>query len=183
MQAAGWDTRTALAAYGRMVQSSLEAQRAWTRLWVQSLGTDEQASRGITEWWQYLLTVAESWTDAQRELWEIWSESVQNLGPGVAAAAWEQALQAWREALQTSPEMQTPLVVRSSTAADADRAAYCMKCRQKRPLVDGKEVTMKNGRTAVQSQCPVCGSTLNLILPARRAATPGDAAANGKMRH
>jgi hypothetical protein len=183
-EAAEWDARTVLAAYGRMVQSSLEAQRAWARLWVQGLGTDEQASRGIAEWGEYLLTVAVSWADAQQRLWDIWSESVQSAGLGATGAAWEQAMKAWREALQTGAESQTPLVVRSTTAAEADKEAYCMKCRQKRPLLDGKEVTMKNGRTAVQSRCPVCGSMLNLILPARRAAAPGDtAAANGKMRH
>src|SRR5579883_2908613 len=162
-------------------ESGLEAQRTWTRLWLRSLGTDEQAPPVMADWGRFLLTLAESWTDAQGRLWEIWSESVQSLGPGAAVAAWEQAIHAWRLALQASLEGQTPLVVRDSAADTAGREAYCMKCRQKRPLIDGRKVTMKNGRAAIQSRCPVCGSTLNLILPAP-AATAGDAA-NGWMRH
>lgn len=46
--------------------------------------------------------------------------------------------------------------------------AYCMKCREKRPMVDATEVTMKNGRPALQSTCPVCGTTLNKILPSKK---------------
>jgi DNA polymerase II large subunit len=29
---------------------------------------------------------------------------------------------------------------------------------------DAKQVTMKNGRPALQGKCPVCGTTLNRIL-------------------
>ncbi|MEN9327276.1 MAG: hypothetical protein RI947_84 [Candidatus Parcubacteria bacterium] len=37
---------------------------------------------------------------------------------------------------------------------------YCVKCRAKRELEDGKvtEVTMKNGKTALKGNCPVCGT-------------------------
>jgi len=36
--------------------------------------------------------------------------------------------------------------------------AYCMKCRQKRDIKDAKNVTLKNGRPAMQGVCPVCGT-------------------------
>ena len=42
--------------------------------------------------------------------------------------------------------------------------AYCVKCREKREMKDAKEVTMKNGRNAMQGVCPVCGTKLNRIL-------------------
>ncbi len=42
--------------------------------------------------------------------------------------------------------------------------AYCVKCREKREMKDAHEVTMKNGRTAMQGVCPVCGTKLNRIL-------------------
>ena len=38
--------------------------------------------------------------------------------------------------------------------------AYCVKCREKREMKDEKEVTMKNGRNAVEGTCPVCGTRL-----------------------
>ena len=42
--------------------------------------------------------------------------------------------------------------------------AYCVKCREKREMKDAQQVTMKNGRTAMQGVCPVCGTKLNRIL-------------------
>lgn len=39
--------------------------------------------------------------------------------------------------------------------------AYCVKCKQKREMLDAHEVTMKNGRRAVRGRCSVCGTTLN----------------------
>ena len=38
--------------------------------------------------------------------------------------------------------------------------AYCVKCREKREMKDAKEVTMKNGRNAMEGVCPVCGTKL-----------------------
>ncbi len=38
--------------------------------------------------------------------------------------------------------------------------AYCVKCREKRDMEQEKEVTMKNGRNAVEGVCPVCGTKL-----------------------
>ena len=38
--------------------------------------------------------------------------------------------------------------------------AYCMKCKEKRAILNAHEVTMKNGRIAVQGDCEVCGSSL-----------------------
>ena len=38
--------------------------------------------------------------------------------------------------------------------------AYCMKCKEKRGILNAHEVTMKNGRIAVQGNCEVCGASL-----------------------
>ena len=37
---------------------------------------------------------------------------------------------------------------------------YCVKCKAKREMKDPKNVTMKNGKKAVQGTCPVCGTKL-----------------------
>jgi NAD-dependent SIR2 family protein deacetylase len=38
--------------------------------------------------------------------------------------------------------------------------AYCVKCRQKREMKNPKQITLKNGRPAVQDVCPVCGTKI-----------------------
>ena len=42
--------------------------------------------------------------------------------------------------------------------------AYCVKCREKREIKNPQEVTMKNGRQAIQGSCPVCGTKLFRIM-------------------
>jgi hypothetical protein len=40
---------------------------------------------------------------------------------------------------------------------------YCLKCREKREMQDPQEVTLKNGRAAMQGTCPVCGTKITVI--------------------
>ncbi len=48
--------------------------------------------------------------------------------------------------------------------------AYCVKCKEKREMKNPHQITMKNGKSAMQGQCVVCGTTLNRILPAAKKA-------------
>ena len=41
---------------------------------------------------------------------------------------------------------------------------FCMKEKQKREMVDTKEVIMKNGRKAIKGKCAVCGTGMYKIL-------------------
>lgn len=54
---------------------------------------------------------------------------------------------------QTPGELATEEPATSSTVE-----AYCMKCKTKRPILNAREVTIKNGRIAVQGECAVCGT-------------------------
>lgn len=38
--------------------------------------------------------------------------------------------------------------------------AYCLKCRTKRKMKNAREITMKNGKPAIQGICPVCGAKM-----------------------
>jgi Zn finger protein HypA/HybF involved in hydrogenase expression len=38
--------------------------------------------------------------------------------------------------------------------------AYCVKCKAKREMKGAKEVTMKNGKTAMTGACPNCGTKM-----------------------
>jgi len=41
---------------------------------------------------------------------------------------------------------------------------YCVKCKAKREIKGGAEVTMKNGRKAMKGSCPNCGTGMFRIL-------------------
>ena len=41
---------------------------------------------------------------------------------------------------------------------------YCVKCKAKKPIADGVEETMKNGRKAIKGKCPTCGTVMFKIL-------------------
>jgi len=41
---------------------------------------------------------------------------------------------------------------------------YCVKCKAKKEIKDGAEVTMKNGRKAMKGKCPTCGTGMFRIL-------------------
>ena len=48
---------------------------------------------------------------------------------------------------------------------------YCVKCKAKKPISDGVEETMKNGRKAIKGKCPTCGTVMFKIL-GKAAAAP-----------
>lgn len=41
---------------------------------------------------------------------------------------------------------------------------YCVKCRTKREIANGSEVTMKTGTKAMKGKCPVCGTGMYRII-------------------
>lgn len=38
--------------------------------------------------------------------------------------------------------------------------AYCVKCKSKQEMANPTQVTMKNGKPAVQGTCSVCGTKM-----------------------
>jgi uncharacterized Zn finger protein (UPF0148 family) len=54
---------------------------------------------------------------------------------------------------------------------------YCVKCKAKKPIADGVEETMKNGRKAIKGKCPTCGTVMFKIL-GKAATTPPAANSN-----
>ena len=46
--------------------------------------------------------------------------------------------------------------------------AYCVKCKAKKEMAKAEEVTMKNGRPALQGVCPDCGTKLFRIQGAKK---------------
>ncbi|MEM5798361.1 MAG: DUF5679 domain-containing protein [Candidatus Aenigmatarchaeota archaeon] len=43
---------------------------------------------------------------------------------------------------------------------------YCVKCKKKVEIADGKEVKLKTGKKAIKGKCPKCGTTVFRITGA-----------------
>ncbi len=56
--------------------------------------------------------------------------------------------------------------------AGASVEGYCVKCKAKRQMADGKEVSMKGKggvvRRAMKGKCPKCGTTMFRIMGAKK---------------
>ena len=54
--------------------------------------------------------------------------------------------------------------------------AYCVRCKEKREIKDSTQVTMKNGKPALQGVCTVCGVRAMRILPTKKVAVEAETA-------
>jgi O-acetyl-ADP-ribose deacetylase (regulator of RNase III) len=50
-----------------------------------------------------------------------------------------------------------------------DFEAYCVKCRQKRPIKNGTVEKTKTGRHAAKGVCPVCGTKVTRFISSAEA--------------
>jgi len=62
----------------------------------------------------------------------------------------------------------TPPKMRATEQEDIVAEAYCVKCKGKKEIANPQEVTMKNGRPAIQGTCAVCGTKLFRILGSKK---------------
>ncbi len=46
--------------------------------------------------------------------------------------------------------------------------SFCVKCREKRELINPKQITMKNGRSALKGTCQKCGTGLFRIIKSKK---------------
>jgi hypothetical protein len=42
----------------------------------------------------------------------------------------------------------------------AAKEGYCVKCKDKKEMVEPEDITMKNGRPATKGTCPDCGTKM-----------------------
>jgi len=66
--------------------------------------------------------------------------------------------------------MQQSLSIETRTGVEANPVAeaYCVKCKGKKEIAKAQEVTMKNGRPAIQGVCPDCGTKLFRIMGGKK---------------
>ena len=53
-----------------------------------------------------------------------------------------------------------PPVINGNGLQKNEMEAYCVKCRRKEPMIEGKEITTKNGRKAMSGKCAVCSTKM-----------------------
>lgn len=46
---------------------------------------------------------------------------------------------------------------------------YCVKCREKRTITNGRVETNEKGRRMAKGTCPVCGTNVTRFLPKEEA--------------
>ena len=44
---------------------------------------------------------------------------------------------------------------------------YCVKCREKREITDGRVEVTDKGRRMAKGACPVCGTNVTRFLPSK----------------
>jgi hypothetical protein len=50
--------------------------------------------------------------------------------------------------------------------------AFCVKEKAKKPMKDAKEVTLKNGKHAMQGICASCGTKMMKFVSSKKTTTP-----------
>lgn len=71
-----------------------------------------------------------------------------------------------RELVPQEPVHHLPMLKPKASlmiTADREVQAYCFRCRKKRVMNNPRITTLKNARTAIQGECPVCGSKMSRI--------------------
>ncbi len=61
--------------------------------------------------------------------------------------------------------METPPAPTADADEDDGLTAYCVRCHEKRTMVDPHEETIENGRRAARGTCPECGANMFTFLP------------------
>ncbi len=56
--------------------------------------------------------------------------------------------------------------------ADEVIMGYCVKEKASKPMKDAKEVTLKNGKHAMQGVCASCGTKMMKFVSAKKATAP-----------
>jgi DNA-directed RNA polymerase subunit M/transcription elongation factor TFIIS len=98
---------------------------------------------------------------AHEELPEIVVETLLQWSEGDVSKESQAAGMDQRVDTNNASHLTTEPSASAETGSNAPRVeAYCMKCKKKTAMLNAREITMKNGRLAVQGNCEECGTQL-----------------------
>ena len=95
------------------VNSTLDAQAEWTKMWADSLDSlDVKADmpKEVADWAKQAQDMAKNWGETQRQMWQGWFDLVKKADAPKMAEAWGQegqkAFAAWQESAQKMMDAQ-----------------------------------------------------------------------------
>jgi hypothetical protein len=95
----------------KSVNSTLDAQAEWTKIWADSLDVKPDIPKELTEWAKQAQDMAKSWGETQRQMWQGWFDLVKTAEPPKMAQTWgeegQKAFTAWQESAQKMMDAQT----------------------------------------------------------------------------
>ena len=56
-------------------------------------------------------------------------------------------------------------IIKSVTPVSNTNMGYCVRCKDKRDMVDARVATSSTGRTVLQGKCPTCNTKMSRFLP------------------
>ncbi len=163
----------------RLVQAVAHAE-FWHDRWLEHAKQEHQRRLAKIEV-HYQQALAEARSVYEATLTKAARENnVITQSAGFLAVPWDDALwQAWEPVDESS----IPRLIRvgqlnveiMESAADSGieegliAEFYCVKCRAKREIYNPKKIILKNGQSAFEASCPLCGtSMLNFVIDAVR---------------
>jgi len=89
----------------RSVNSTLEAQNEWNRMWTESFTNLNGLPKESLEWANQTQEMTKRWSDVQKQLWGSWFDIVKKIDPTKMAGNWnnkesQNVLQIWQESAQ-----------------------------------------------------------------------------------
>ncbi len=98
--------------------------------------------------------------------WQETQQKKRSLAASAKTARSENVTPATPYSLPTEPSPETvensqpPDLNTQPTGTNTTVEAYCMKCKQKRIMLNAQKIVTRNGRSAMEGRCPVCNTRL-----------------------
>lgn len=92
------------------VNSTLDAQAEWTKMWADSLDIKADMPKEVTDWAKQAQDMTKNWGETQRQMWQGWFDLVKKADAPKMAEAWgeegQKAFSTWQESAQKMMDAQ-----------------------------------------------------------------------------
>lgn len=138
----------------RSLTQALDMRTQWTRRWVGDLATNERAPEQLREQIEWGQDMLQRWTDAEKELWDIWFGVMKSMSPamnpGGVARTGQTVAQIWRDGMQRLIDMQTDWAARWMTGTQEMFTVATGASARNEDVVPSKHTGEEPGRTSIK---------------------------------